>query len=257
MDTVTITASRAASAAPSGGGLMGFVRKVGGALFGDDGLGFKDVLDLVNPLQHIPVVGNVYRNLTGDELAPGIRVAGGALFGGPLGAALSLVGLAVEQGAAHAVEKAGDESAPPGAATAVATTAPTEPPRGGWMLAAASTGSVSAFVPERPALATATGGSAAAARGGWMLSAAQPAPPTAKGAREIAAPTAVEEQAQRPTRELRLPARRLTLPPTPVLPSPLADAGRRRSADEARAAALFATLQRQHTLPDNSFLARV
>lgn len=58
--------------------------------FGDDGLTFGDLIDVVNPLQHLPVVGNVYRWLTGDDLSPAARVAGGALYGGPIGLAGSI-----------------------------------------------------------------------------------------------------------------------------------------------------------------------
>lgn len=65
--------------------------------FGDDGLTFGDVIDVFNPLQHIPVVGHIYRKFTGDHIDPAIRVAGGALFGGPIGAALSAVSVAVDE----------------------------------------------------------------------------------------------------------------------------------------------------------------
>jgi hypothetical protein len=47
---------------------------------------FWDVLDIFNPLQHIPLVNMVYRELTGDEIGSFARVAGGALFGGGMGA---------------------------------------------------------------------------------------------------------------------------------------------------------------------------
>lgn len=66
-------------------------------LFGDDGFNFRDVLDLINPIQHIPIVGNIYRKLTGDDAAPAIRIAGGALFGGPLGAAFAAANVALKQ----------------------------------------------------------------------------------------------------------------------------------------------------------------
>ena len=45
-------------------------------LFGDDGFTFLDFLDIINPLQHIPVVSTIYRDLTGDTLDYGSRVAG-------------------------------------------------------------------------------------------------------------------------------------------------------------------------------------
>jgi len=64
--------------------------------FGKDGFTFFDLLDVINPLQHIPVVSTIYRSLTGDEIDPGAKIAGGTLFGGPLGAALSSLDVALE-----------------------------------------------------------------------------------------------------------------------------------------------------------------
>ena len=55
------------------------------AFWGRDGLQFSDILDSINPLQHIPIVSSIYRRMTGGELAPGARIGGGALFGGPIG----------------------------------------------------------------------------------------------------------------------------------------------------------------------------
>lgn len=69
-------------------------------LFDDHPMTFGDVLDLVNPLQHLPVVATVYRRLTGDVIAPAMALAGGALFGGPIGAGLAAFGLAVKSGMA-------------------------------------------------------------------------------------------------------------------------------------------------------------
>lgn len=54
--------------------------------FGHDGLSFFDILDVVNPLQHLPGISSLYRELTGDIIDPAARIAGGALFGGPMGA---------------------------------------------------------------------------------------------------------------------------------------------------------------------------
>ena len=53
--------------------------------------GFLDLVDMINPLQHIPVVSTIYRNMTGDTIKPMSRVVGGAAFGGPLGAASGVV----------------------------------------------------------------------------------------------------------------------------------------------------------------------
>lgn len=68
-----------------------------GNSWGGDGFGVDDFIDLINPLQHIPVVGSVYRALTGDEIAAEARVIGGGLFGGVLGVAAAGVNAMVEQ----------------------------------------------------------------------------------------------------------------------------------------------------------------
>ncbi|MPY71880.1 MAG: hypothetical protein GEU92_17570 [Alphaproteobacteria bacterium] len=60
------------------------------------GLTFADVLDIVNPLQHIPVVSTLYRAITGDGLGLGARLIGGALYGGGIGLALGAAQAAVE-----------------------------------------------------------------------------------------------------------------------------------------------------------------
>ena len=60
----------------------------------DGDFGFGDFLDLINPLQHLPIVGQIYRAVTGDQISGPARILGGALYGGPVG----LVG-----GAANAV----------------------------------------------------------------------------------------------------------------------------------------------------------
>jgi hypothetical protein len=65
--------------------------------FGKNGFTFFDFLDIVNPLQHIPVVSTLYRSLTGDEIDPGAKIAGGTLFGGPVGAAISIADVAMEE----------------------------------------------------------------------------------------------------------------------------------------------------------------
>ncbi|WP_052066029.1 hypothetical protein [Thalassospira australica] len=65
-------------------------------MFGEDGFEFTDFLDVVNPLQHIPGVGMVYRSLTGDELGNGARVVGGGLFGGVFGLAGAAIDAVVD-----------------------------------------------------------------------------------------------------------------------------------------------------------------
>jgi hypothetical protein len=37
----------------------------------DEGPTFAEFLDIINPLQHIPVVSTIYRAITGDQISPG------------------------------------------------------------------------------------------------------------------------------------------------------------------------------------------
>lgn len=67
------------------------------SFFGDDGFSFSDVLDIVNPLQHIPFVSTFYREATGDTLAAAPRVMGSTLFFGPIGLAGALANVFVEE----------------------------------------------------------------------------------------------------------------------------------------------------------------
>lgn len=96
--------ARANSASPRTRGDGTFADAMGGeertidekGLFGDDGFSFKTVLDTINPLQHIPIVSTIYRELTGDIPSPASQVAGGTLFGGVIGFVASLFNVQVE-----------------------------------------------------------------------------------------------------------------------------------------------------------------
>ena len=97
----------------------------------DSGSGFATFLDVINPLQHIPVVSTLYRELTGDTISPAARIAGAALYGGPIGAGIAIVGAVAEQVSgespdqmlASALGFGGD-----GGTTAVASVAPPATP---------------------------------------------------------------------------------------------------------------------------------
>lgn len=67
-------------------------------LFDGHPMTFGDALDLVNPLQHLPLVSTLYRKITGDVISPAMELAGGALFGGPIGAGLAALGLGLKAG---------------------------------------------------------------------------------------------------------------------------------------------------------------
>lgn len=86
------------------------------------GLSFGAVLSDLNPLQYLPVVGTIYRAITGDEVHPAFRVAASAgmalLFGGPAGLAATMIAVAVEE-----VARGGPTSAGSGQSAAVASLA--------------------------------------------------------------------------------------------------------------------------------------
>ena len=51
------------------------------SLWQNSAFGFGDLIDIVNPLQHVPIVATIYRNLTGDQIGMAPRMIGGALWG--------------------------------------------------------------------------------------------------------------------------------------------------------------------------------
>lgn len=67
----------------------------GPTLWSHGSFSFKDLLDIANPLQHIPVVGSIYRYLTGDEPSGGARIVGDTIYGGPIGFGVSVVSTAL------------------------------------------------------------------------------------------------------------------------------------------------------------------
>jgi len=50
-----------------------------------------DLLDVINPLHHIPIIGSLYRSVSGDEIKAPARIFGGGIFGGLIGALSGLV----------------------------------------------------------------------------------------------------------------------------------------------------------------------
>lgn len=91
----------------------------------ESGPGFGDFLDMVNPLQHIPIINSIYREVSGDDIGVGARLAGGALFGGPLGLAIAAVNSLVEAATGediggHAIAMFKGDGAPAATPTAVA-----------------------------------------------------------------------------------------------------------------------------------------
>lgn len=90
---------------------------------------FDHLWDVVNPLQHLPVIGTIYRAATGDKLDPVEKIAGGTLYGGLWGAVSSVASVAFEAITGKSVEDTvlalfdggGDKTAPTRIAAATIT----------------------------------------------------------------------------------------------------------------------------------------
>lgn len=72
------------------------VQAQSGGLWGSDGFSFSDILDFINPLQHIPVVSTIYRAITGDEIGVAPRLVGGAVLGGVVGLSVAAADCALQ-----------------------------------------------------------------------------------------------------------------------------------------------------------------
>lgn len=66
-------------------------------LWGQKGFRFHDLLDAINPLQHLPVISTVYRWITGDTIGNIPRIVGDALYGGIPGFVSGLFGVLLKE----------------------------------------------------------------------------------------------------------------------------------------------------------------
>jgi len=222
--------SRANSAAPRTRGDGTFADAMGQeervidekGLFGEEGFSFKTVLDTINPLQHIPIVSTIYRELTGDIPAPASQVAGGALFGGVIGFVASLFNVQVEgvtgkDIGAHAVAALSDENKPAAGQAAPATA----------VAAAKPDAVVDAPMTDDLLLAALTGGGAIAtvAAAGQAPRIAAPTPP-AIAARKAATNVALDDAGSRPAalaQAGRVPVGGAPVGGAPVVNAPMTD----------------------------------
>lgn len=101
---------------------------------------FGDFLAALNPLHHIPVVGWIYRQVTGETIQPVFRVLGGLITGGPIGAIASAVGALAEQLLGDA-----DTGQQPAGGTAVAAATPSATPAATAIAANAATATAPAL----------------------------------------------------------------------------------------------------------------
>lgn len=58
---------------------------------------FDDLIDIVNPLQHLPVVGTLYRAITHDTIKTPEKIAGDTLYGGLWGFVSSVADTAFQK----------------------------------------------------------------------------------------------------------------------------------------------------------------
>jgi hypothetical protein len=72
---------------------------------------FREVLSALNPLQYIPVIGTIYRAVTGDQIPEPLRRIGtlvaSFLMGGPVGALINLGVFAAEKITGFDIDKTG------------------------------------------------------------------------------------------------------------------------------------------------------
>jgi hypothetical protein len=114
-DVAAASAATSAAATP----------QVRSAWHNPQGFGFRDLLDIINPLQHLPIISSVYRYLTGDQPGAVAQMAGDALYGGPIGVAFSLASEVTEDAQGRDIgERVLADVFGSGKTTAVATAAP-------------------------------------------------------------------------------------------------------------------------------------
>jgi hypothetical protein len=105
---------------------------VAAASSSEGGFSFGDLLDIVNPLQHIPVVSTLYRAITGDHIKTFPKIAGDTLFGGLVGFVSSVADTIFEKITGKSVGDTvlawvEDEFSPPNTAIASASSSTATP----------------------------------------------------------------------------------------------------------------------------------
>ena len=144
------------------------------SMFG--GMTFHDILHGLNPLQHLPVVGMIYRAITGDQIEPGYRIGGsiisGFITGGPFGAVGSAVGSVLGMAAEDLFHKVmhaiNTPAAPHGAASIAVPSAGSSPAIGDPASFTAGQITGGSDVQMSQAIAAYARTQAAALAGGWQ-----------------------------------------------------------------------------------------
>ncbi len=171
----TNTTLAATALAPTG-------RKPAAAPASDQASGFGDLLDAVNPLQHLPVVSSLYREASGDGIGLPARLAGGFLFGGPWGL-LGSAALAAFEGITGDTALGHLKSLTDTAGAGNTATTAAAPPVLPWMKPVGQTDAAPAAPPSAEAVTAALKRAAA----GTPLPAGQPAALAAQPAPQLLA----------------------------------------------------------------------
>jgi hypothetical protein len=143
----------------------------------DGSFSFHDVIDTLNPLQHLPLISTLYRWVTGDEPGNVASIVGDTLYGGPIGLATGLLTAAFkaetgkDPGEMLASAITGEDDGQLLSGTATAQTA--APATAAAASAPAAPATAAATPPAATAAATSTAASATAVQVP-VISAAQP-----------------------------------------------------------------------------------
>lgn len=70
--------------------------RISNRLFDDGSAGLDDLVDVVNPAHHIPILSSVYSKVSGDEQGYISEASGGFLLGGPLGLAVTAANIGID-----------------------------------------------------------------------------------------------------------------------------------------------------------------
>lgn len=150
---------------------------------------FGDLVDILNPLQHLPVVSAIYRAVSGDEIKPAARAIGSLMYGGPLSMISTGVELLVQEAMGTTPEKMIAEKLGGGETRTAA--APQSAPPGP---AASGSAAISGRAAERVLEQT---GPATRSRGAWQVQDAAALKALARDLRGVA-PTAMAPHAPGP-----------------------------------------------------------
>lgn len=162
----------------------------------DHDVTFSEVLSTLNPLQYIPIVGSIYRAVTGDSAPPAAQIVVSTLLGGPLGLVASAADAILQQATGKDVGERlvsmfiPDDNTPDKQPPATQYAANTQPPAPTGSTASASGTTTTPTTPTPAAsLATAAATPTSAATPATPTSAAAPATP-AWGPAPLAQPAA-------------------------------------------------------------------